>query len=135
LNGADTVETFQTRWVDFLLSSSGKAAISVIPDEAGERIQELVKEQFSKWEWNVARTPPFQYRLAIGDGHLVLEINKGIIQNCVTDLVSDQTSIDVEALIGEPFREETFIKNLIALARISVASFYNNTIDDQNFHP
>lgn len=111
LDGADTVEAFQAKLVDFFLSTFGRSAVSGIPDEAEKHVQESVKEQFSSWEWNIARTPPFEFRLPISGGNLVLKINKGIIRSCVTEAVAELAPIDFEGLIGEPFVEETFKKN------------------------
>ena len=111
LDGAGKVEAFQTKLVDFLLSSFGQSVVSEIPDEAERHIEESVKEQFSGWEWNIGRAPSYEFRLPISGGILVLEIKKGIIRSCVTEPVAELAQIDVEGLIGEPFTEETFIKN------------------------
>ena len=113
-DGSDNVDFFQSQLVDFLLSNLGQAEVSEIPNESGIYVQECVKDQFDQWEWNIARTPPFQLRLPVAGGVLVLDINNGIIRSCVAETVSASTHIDVESLVGESFVEETLFKKGIA---------------------
>ncbi|MBN2260498.1 MAG: lipoate--protein ligase [Clostridiales bacterium] len=51
-----------------------------------ENIENLVKEKFSKWEWNYGESPTFNYQNSLkinkNNWHLNLNVKNGIIQKC-----------------------------------------------------
>jgi lipoate---protein ligase len=74
------VESFQNAWVEFLLKYLGIKKLSSIPLQAGLHAQEQTEKQYKHWEWNVGRSPRFQFRQKIGERCLVIEIHKGLIE-------------------------------------------------------
>ncbi|MCZ6671347.1 MAG: hypothetical protein O7C75_00265 [Verrucomicrobia bacterium] len=107
---ADDVEVFQSRWVEFLVDSFGGEGTSSVPKAASKVVQELVHAQFSRWEWNIGRTPKFKFRLPVKEDRLVFEVKKGLIEkvylekNVLLDPLMDN------GLLGEEFTLSSLLK-------------------------
>lgn len=98
---AEMVEVFLQMWVDFLCANLD-AKTSSIPSESGPVVQALVETQFSKWEWNIGRSPKFQFRLPIENDYLVFSVIKGVVEGVSWELSSEDSSL-LKSLEGQPF--------------------------------
>lgn len=103
-----TVESFQEHWVEFLVRHIGANGPSEVPPESRAVVEELADAQFSQWEWNIGRTPRFEFRLPIQDDSLVFEIRKGMIESVC--LASNATPFKENKLVGNPFSVEVLLK-------------------------
>ena len=99
---AAQVESFVERWVDFLCVRLDDAKRSSIPSQSGPIVQLLVEEQFSRWEWNVGRSPKFQFRLPVENDYLVFSVIKGVIEEVRWEENSESSAL-LRTLAGKPF--------------------------------
>ena len=101
---AQDVEGFLDRWVEFLCGSFDGVRSS-IPSGSGPFVQSLVKTQFSTWEWNIGRSPKYQFRLPIENDHLVFSIVKGLVVEVRWELDTENSAL-LKNLAGHPFSLE-----------------------------
>ena len=101
---AEEVEGFLERWVDFLCSHL-KGVRSTIPSDSGSIVQSLVEKQYSKWEWNVGRSPKYQFRLPVETDYLVFCVVKGMVEEVRWELSTESSTL-LKNLAGQPFSLE-----------------------------
>jgi hypothetical protein len=79
---------------------------SSIPSQSGPVVQTLVEEQFSQWEWNVGRSPKYQFRLPIEDDCLVFSVIKGNVDAVHWEESGEDSALS-KTLSGKPFSLES----------------------------
>ncbi|MDG2170947.1 MAG: lipoate--protein ligase [Opitutales bacterium] len=102
---AGQVEGFLEQWVEFLCAHLDGVRSS-IPSQSGPVVQTLVEEQFSQWEWNVGRSPKYQFRLPIEDDCLVFSVIKGNVDAVHWEESGEDSALS-KTLSGKPFSLES----------------------------
>ena len=105
---ATEVEAFIERWADFLCNFF-EGVRSAIPAESGQFVQSLVEKQYSSWQWNVGRSPKYQFRLPVEDDYLDFSVVKGVIEHVNWEVRAGETAF-LKTLVGKPFSLES-LKN------------------------
>ena len=117
---AEDVERFLESWVEFLCIQLS-ATRAAIPGQSGSIVQALVEAQFSRWEWNVGRSPKFQFKLPIENDYLVFSVVKGMVDGVHWELSSEDSAL-LNSLEGQPF-------SLEALSQTSLVAICPNLED------
>ena len=106
LSKQDSVETFQQKWLAFLLGFLNCEKISPVPQRSASFIRHFVENQVDRWEWNIGRSPRFKASIkgANGNGNLMLVVYRGRIESVNWEQYEPDPSGDISPLIGQPFR-------------------------------
>ncbi|MEG0856865.1 MAG: lipoate--protein ligase [Terrisporobacter sp.] len=124
---------FKELMLDSLLKES--QGVYKLNEEDIKRVNEIKKEKFETWEWNYGASPKFNItkwkRYDGGKVEFKIDVNKGIIQNCVINgdffgegEVSDITS----SLLGCKYNKED-IKNI--LSKIDIDKYFYKINKDE----
>lgn len=112
------------------LSGGGEVIVDSLSPEELQGVDLLVKEKYSRWEWNFGRSPKYELtnkqRFAGGTLEFSAKVETGII----TDIVfyGDFMAVSpiaplTEALISTPFRREDVEK---VLSRVSIPDMFGS---------
>ncbi|MFS0654980.1 lipoate--protein ligase [Bacillus sp. 179-C3.3 HS] len=109
-----TTEEFRSILLKYIFDTNGEIPQYQLTEADWEKIHEISRDRYQKWEWNYGRSPKFNMqhskRFAAGSIDLRLEVKKGIIQDCKIfgDFfgVGDITDIE-QKLIGHQYDRKT----------------------------
>ncbi len=81
-----TIEEFRSFLLKNIFEGEEKIPEYVLTEKDWEKIDEISRNRYQKWEWNYGKSPKFNVqhskRFPIGSIDVRLEVDKGIIQNC-----------------------------------------------------
>ncbi|MEG6575103.1 MAG: lipoate--protein ligase [Caldibacillus debilis] len=81
-----TIEEFRSFLLKNIFEGEEKIPEYVLTEKDWEKIDEISRNRYQKWEWNYGKSPKFNIqhskRFPIGSIDVRLEVDKGIIQNC-----------------------------------------------------
>lgn len=114
-----SVTEFQHEILDFIMNSNADAKLYEYTREDQDRINSLVNEKYSTWEWNFGYSPKYGFEKSIktngGNVQVQMNIEKGIIQNLKIygDFFNELDINDIEeAITGQKHHEDTIRKSL-----------------------
>ncbi|MFB6766046.1 lipoate--protein ligase [Bacillus altitudinis] len=109
-----TTEEFRKILLSYIFDTNGDVPEYKLTEKDWEKIHEISRDRYQKWEWNYGRSPKFnlQYskRFPAGSIDLRLEVKKGIIQDCKIfgDFFGVGDIADIEKrLIGQQYDRKT----------------------------
>jgi lipoate-protein ligase A len=81
-----TIEEFRSFLLKNIFEGEEKIPEYVLTEKDWEKIDEISRNRYQKWEWNYGKSPKFNIqhskRFPLGSIDVRLEVDKGIIQNC-----------------------------------------------------
>ncbi|MCY7627573.1 lipoate--protein ligase [Bacillus altitudinis] len=109
-----TTEEFRKILLSYIFDTNGDVPEYQLTDKDWEKIHEISRDRYQKWEWNYGRSPKFNLqhskRFPAGSIDLRLEVKKGIIQDCKIfgDFFGVGDIADIEKrLIGQQYDRKT----------------------------
>lgn len=109
-----TTEEFRKILLSYIFDTNGDVPQYQLTEKDWEKIHEISRDRYQKWEWNYGRSPKFNLqhskRFPAGSIDLRLEVKKGIIQDCKIfgDFFGVGDIADIEKrLIGEQYDRKT----------------------------
>ncbi len=107
----------------------------ILTDDDLEKIDKLVEERYSTWEWNYGHSPKFDlkksHRYKAGKIEILLKVNKGVIEECKIygDFLGISNIEELEKeLKGKNYKEKE-IKEL--LKKLNIKKFFGNISNDE----
>ncbi|OYN66293.1 lipoate--protein ligase [Bacillus safensis] len=81
-----TTEEFRKILLSYIFDTNGDVPQYRLTEKDWEKIHEISRDRYQKWEWNYGRSPKFNLqhskRFPAGSIDLRLEVKKGMIQDC-----------------------------------------------------
>ncbi|WP_282067300.1 lipoate--protein ligase [Bacillus pumilus] len=109
-----TTEEFRKILLSYIFDTYGDVPQYQLTEKDWEKIHEISRDRYQKWEWNYGRSPKFNLqhskRFPAGSIDLRLEVKKGIIQDCKIfgDFFGVGDIADIEKrLIGQQYDRKT----------------------------
>lgn len=109
-----TTEEFRKILLSYIFDTNGDVPEYKLTEKDWEKIHEISRDRYQKWEWNYGRSPKFNLqhskRFPAGSIDLRLEVKKGIIQDCKIfgDFFGVGDIADIEKrLIGHQYDRKT----------------------------
>ncbi|KQU10786.1 MULTISPECIES: lipoate--protein ligase [Bacillus] len=109
-----TTEEFRKILLSYIFDTNGDVPEYQLTAKDWEKIHEISRDRYQKWEWNYGRSPKFNLqhskRFPAGSIDLRLEVKKGIIQDCKIfgDFFGVGDIADIEKrLIGQQYDRKT----------------------------
>lgn len=109
-----TTEEFRKILLSYIFDTNGDVPEYKLTEKDWEKIHEISRDRYQKWEWNYGRSPEFNLqhskRFPAGSIDLRLEVKKGIIQDCKIfgDFFGVGDIADIEKrLIGQQYDRKT----------------------------
>ncbi|MED4562946.1 lipoate--protein ligase [Bacillus altitudinis] len=109
-----TTEEFRKILLSYIFDTNGDVPEYQLTEKDWEKIREISRDRYQKWEWNYGRSPKFNLqhskRFPAGSIDLRLEVKKGIIQDCKIfgDFFGVGDIADIEKrLIGQQYDRKT----------------------------
>ncbi|MDJ0285169.1 MULTISPECIES: lipoate--protein ligase [Bacillus] len=109
-----TTEEFRKILLSYIFDTNGDVPEYQLTEKDWEKIHEISRDRYQKWEWNYGRSPKFNLqhskRFPAGSIDLLLEVKKGIIQDCKIfgDFFGVGDIADIEKrLIGQQYDRKT----------------------------
>jgi lipoate-protein ligase A len=109
-----TTEEFRKILLSYIFDTNGDVPQYQLTEKDWEKIHEISRDRYQKWEWNYGRSPKFNLqhskRFPAGSIDLRLEVKKGIIQDCKIfgDFFGVGDIADIEKrLIGQQYDRKT----------------------------
>ncbi|WP_366597212.1 lipoate--protein ligase [Bacillus pumilus] len=109
-----TTEEFRKILLSYIFDTNGDVPQYQLTEKDWEKIHEISRERYQKWEWNYGRSPKFNLqhskRFSAGSIDLRLEVKKGMIQDCKIfgDFFGVGDIADIEKrLIGQQYDRKT----------------------------
>ncbi|KJF46825.1 lipoate--protein ligase [Bacillus altitudinis] len=109
-----TTEEFRKILLSYIFDTNGDVPEYQLTEKDWEKIHEISRDRYQKWEWNYGRSPKFNLqhskRFPAGSIDLRLEVKKGIIQDCKIfgDFFGVGDIADIEKrLIGHQYDRKT----------------------------
>ncbi|HCO78781.1 MULTISPECIES: lipoate--protein ligase [Bacillus] len=109
-----TTEEFRKILLSYIFDTNGDVPEYRLTEKDWEKIHEISRDRYQKWEWNYGRSPKFNLqhskRFPAGSIDLRLEVKKGIIQDCKIfgDFFGVGDIADIEKrLIGQQYDRKT----------------------------
>ena len=109
-----TTEEFRKILLSYIFDTNGDLPEYQLTEKDWEKIHEISRDRYQKWEWNYGRSPKFNLqhskRFPAGSIDLRLEVKKGIIQDCKIfgDFFGVGDIADIEKrLIGQQYDRKT----------------------------
>lgn len=131
-----TIEEFRAFLLKNIFEGEEKIPEYVLTEKDWEKIHEISKERYQKWEWNYGKSPKFNIqhsqRFPVGSIDIRLEVDKGIIQNCKIygDFFGIGDVQDIEKLlIGKRYDRKEIEE---ALNGIDIKHYFGN-IEKEDF--
>jgi lipoate-protein ligase A len=111
------VLTFRDRIMDYIVSTHEGAYLYEYTDEDREKINQLVKEKYGKWEWNFGSSPKYNFEKLIktkgGNIEFHIDVNKGLINDIKIfgDFFNTLDTAEVEELLKNTPHEENKVRD------------------------
>ncbi|MHA4764789.1 lipoate--protein ligase [Bacillus altitudinis] len=109
-----TTEEFRKILLSYIFDTNGDVPEYKLTEKDWDKIHEISRDRYQKWEWNYGRSPKFNLqhskRFPAGSIDLRLEVKKGIIQDCKIfgDFFGVGDIADIEKrLIGQQYDRKT----------------------------
>ncbi|MGG0527103.1 lipoate--protein ligase [Bacillus pumilus] len=109
-----TTEEFRKILLSYIFDTNGDVPQYQLTEKDWEKIHEISRDRYQKWEWNYGRSPKFNLqhskRFSAGSIDLRLEVKKGMIQDCKVfgDFFGVGDIADIEKrLIGQQYDRKT----------------------------
>ncbi|MFE5472850.1 lipoate--protein ligase [Bacillus safensis] len=109
-----TTEEFRKILLSYIFDTNGDVPQYRLTEKDWEKIHEISRDRYQKWEWNYGRSPKFNLqhskRFPAGSIDLRLEVKKGMIQDCKIfgDFFGVGDIADIEKrLIGQQYDRKT----------------------------
>ncbi|XYQ02967.1 lipoate--protein ligase [Bacillus safensis] len=109
-----TTEAFRKILLSYIFDTNGDVPQYRLTEKDWEKIHEISRDRYQKWEWNYGRSPKFNLqhskRFPAGSIDLRLEVKKGMIQDCKIfgDFFGVGDIADIEKrLIGQQYDRKT----------------------------
>lgn len=109
-----TTEEFRKILLSYIFDTNGDVPQYQLTEKDWEKIHEISRDRYQKWEWNYGRSPKFNLqhskRFSAGSIDLRLEVKKGMIQDCKIfgDFFGVGDIADIEKrLIGQQYDRKT----------------------------
>ncbi|GLJ03857.1 MULTISPECIES: lipoate--protein ligase [Bacillus] len=109
-----TTEEFRKILLSYIFDTNGDVPQYRLTEKDWEKIHEISRDRYQKWEWNYGRSPKFNLqhskRFSAGSIDLRLEVKKGMIQDCKIfgDFFGVGDIADIEKrLIGQQYDRKT----------------------------
>ncbi|MEC0986091.1 lipoate--protein ligase [Bacillus safensis] len=109
-----TTEEFRKILLSYIFDTNGDVPQYRLTEKDWEKIHEISRDRYQKWEWNYGRSPRFNLqhskRFPAGSIDLRLEVKKGMIQDCKIfgDFFGVGDIADIEKrLIGQQYDRKT----------------------------
>ncbi|WMT28302.1 lipoate--protein ligase [Bacillus aerius] len=109
-----TTEEFRKILLSYIFDTNGDVPEYQLTEKDWEKIHEISRDRYQKWEWNYGRSPKFNLqhskRFPAGSIDLRLEVKKGNIQDCKIfgDFFGVGDIADIEKrLIGQQYDRKT----------------------------
>lgn len=109
-----TTEEFRKILLSYIFDTNGDVPQYRLTEKDWEKIHEISRDRYQKWEWNYGRSPKFNLqhskRFLAGSIDLRLEVKKGMIQDCKIfgDFFGVGDIADIEKrLIGQQYDRKT----------------------------
>ncbi|KPN13162.1 lipoate--protein ligase [Bacillus australimaris] len=109
-----TTEEFRKILLSYIFDTNGDVPQYHLTEKDWEKIHEISRDRYQKWEWNYGRSPKFNLqhskRFPAGSIDLRLEVKKGMIQDCKIfgDFFGVGDIADIEKkLIGQQYDRKT----------------------------
>ncbi|TYS31572.1 lipoate--protein ligase [Bacillus pumilus] len=109
-----STEEFRKILLSYIFDTNGEVPQYQLTEKDWEKIHEISRDRYQKWEWNYGRSPKFNLqhskRFPAGSIDLRLEVKKGIIQDCKIfgDFFGVGDIADIEKkLIGQQYDRNT----------------------------
>ncbi|MER3125552.1 lipoate--protein ligase [Bacillus pumilus] len=109
-----STEEFRKILLSYIFDTNGEVPQYQLTEKDWEKIHEISRDRYQKWEWNYGRSPKFNLqhskRFPAGSIDLRLEVKKGIIQDCKIfgDFFGVGDIADIEKkLIGQQYDRKT----------------------------
>ncbi|MBU5208864.1 lipoate--protein ligase [Bacillus safensis] len=109
-----TTEEFRKILLSYIFDTNGNVPQYRLTEKDWEKIHEISRDRYQKWEWNYGRSPKFNLqhskRFSAGSIDLRLEVKKGMIQDCKIfgDFFGVGDIADIEKrLIGQQYDRKT----------------------------
>lgn len=109
-----TTEEFRKILLSYIFDTNGNVPQYRLTEKDWEKIHEISRDRYQKWEWNYGRSPKFNLqhskRFSAGSIDLRLEVKKGVIQDCKIfgDFFGVGDIADIEKrLIGQQYDRKT----------------------------
>ncbi|KEP25594.1 MULTISPECIES: lipoate--protein ligase [Bacillus] len=109
-----TTEEFRKILLSYIFDTDGDVPQYQLTDKDWQKIHEISRDRYQKWEWNYGRSPKFNLqhskRFPAGSIDLRLEVKKGMIQDCKIfgDFFGVGDIADIEKrLIGQQYDRKT----------------------------
>ncbi|PRR91961.1 MULTISPECIES: lipoate--protein ligase [unclassified Bacillus (in: firmicutes)] len=109
-----TTEEFRKILLSYIFDTNGDVPQYQLTEKDWEKIHEISRDRYQKWEWNYGRSPKFNLqhskRFSAGSIDLRLEVKKGSIQDCKIfgDFFGVGDIADIEKrLIGQQYDRKT----------------------------
>ena len=109
-----TTEEFRKILLSYIFDTNGDVPEYQLTEKDWEKIHEISRDRYQKWEWNYGRSPKFNLqhskRFPAGSIDLRLEVKKGIVQDCKIfgDFFGVGDIADIEKrLIGQQYDRKT----------------------------
>lgn len=109
-----TTEEFRKILLSYIFDTNGDVPQYRLTEKDWEKIHEISRDRYQKWEWNYGRSPKFNLqhskRFPAGSIDLRLEVKKGMIQDCKIfgDFFGVGDIADIEKrLIGQQYDLKT----------------------------
>ncbi len=130
-----TITEFKELIARQVLQQYGADVFYELTEEDLARVNQLVQEKYSTWDWNFGHSPRYSFgngkRLAGGTVEFHLDVSKGVIEHAKIfgDFFGKRDVKEIEqALVGVKHQEDEVRK---ALAPFEIASYFANiTLDD-----
>ncbi|AVM23217.1 lipoate--protein ligase [Bacillus pumilus] len=109
-----STEEFRKILLSYIFDTNGEVPQYQLTEKDWEKIHEISRDRYQKWEWNYGRSPKFNLqhskRFPAGSIDLRLEVKKGNIQDCKIfgDFFGVGDIADIEKkLIGQQYDRKT----------------------------
>lgn len=109
-----TTEEFRKILLSYIFDTNGDVPQYRLTEKDWEKIHEISRDRYQKWEWNYGSSPKFNLqhskRFPAGSIDLRLEVKKGMIQDCKIfgDFFGVGDIADIEKrLIGQQYDRKT----------------------------
>lgn len=109
-----TTEEFRKILLSYIFDTNGDVPQYRLTEKDWEKIHEISRDRYQKWEWNYGRSPKFNLqhskRFPAGSIDLRLEVKKGMIEDCKIfgDFFGVGDIADIEKrLIGQQYDRKT----------------------------
>lgn len=130
-----TILEFKKLIIDHIIDTYDNVTIYNFSEEDIKKIEAIVEEKYSKWDWNYGVSPKYQYsnekKFAGGLVEVQFNVKNGLIENIkyYGDFFSRSGLEDIEnALIGVKHNEED-IRN--TLSKFNIDDYFHNiTVDN-----